>query len=56
MHMICAQVPLFNPTFFLFRQSSEHLSQIWPETFIQRISPTLRDKYYVIFALPFRVA
>src|ERR1700757_4243025 len=38
---------------FMLRQSVKHLSQMFPYYSIQLPFPVLRNKYYVIFALPF---
>ena len=52
-HVIRHDMPFFYPTFFMLRQSVKHLSQMFPYYSIQLPFPVLRNKYYVIFALPF---
>jgi hypothetical protein len=43
-------------TFFLLGQLPEDLAQMPSQTSIQYFSPALRDRNYMVLALPFRVA
>lgn len=54
-HVIRHQVPFLNPAFLLQRQLAKYLSKVLPQLPVQRLSPTLRNEYHVVFALPFRV-
>ena len=45
-HMIRHQMALFDPAFFLLRQSSEYLSQLRPDTAKYRLLPVLGNEHY----------
>ena len=50
--MIGHQVPLFHPTFSLFRELSENFPQMLAQLTVQDFASKLRNENDVIFALP----
>jgi hypothetical protein len=54
--MVGEEMALFDATFLLFGQLSEHLSQMLPQFSIKHLSAAFRDKNNMVLALPFRVA
>ena len=53
--MIGQQVSLLDPTAFLFGQPMKHPAKFSTHDAKERSTPILRDKYDVVFALPFGV-
>jgi hypothetical protein len=54
--MVGQKMPFLDLALFLLGQSSEYLSQMPAQIPVQNLAPTLRNKYYVVLALPLRVA
>src|SRR5215813_6536192 len=51
-HVIPHHVPLFNPTFLLLCQRAEDLPEMPPQRVVERFPTILRDKHYMILAVP----
>jgi hypothetical protein len=54
-HVVRLQMPFFDSTFFMLRQSAKHISQMLSQLPVQYLLPKFRYEHYVVLAVPLRV-